>query len=343
VNPLRLLISLSVACAAMLGPGPSALADSPHASGPGAAAPRTGTPLPALAQAALREYPMPDGTGTVGLAEGWHTHNQSLMGGLFLEGPADQHVIIARSFSVFLPGSPMAQMQQRARTPVLLAPFSTPLDAFRILAPQMSAMSQRRGGPAFEFDNLTDRLPARSYSPNGRSEFIEYGITEAGPGGRRHYHVLAEIGMAPLPGGQSWMYTVTAMRAPDATFEHDLPVMMEMVTSKKENGEVIMAKARENVRASQARNAAVIDQVHQRSRAFDAQRAATARASNASARSADDFDEYIRGTRTVEDTRTGERGTVDLGDADRITDKLNEGDADRYRQIPLRDEADPIQ
>jgi len=238
----------------------------------------------------------------------------------------------------------MAQMRLRARSPVLLAPFSTPLEAFRILAPQMSAMSQRRGGPGFEFDNLTDRLPAHSYNPNGRSEFIEYGITEKSVRqAEKHYHVLAEIGMLPLTAGQSWTYTATAMRAPDATFEHDLPVMMEMITSKRENGAVIMAKARENVRASQARNAAVVGQVQERSRAFDAQRAANARASNARARQQDDFDEGIRGTRTVEDTRTGQRGSVDLGDADRITDKLNEGDPDRYRQIPLRDEADPIQ
>ncbi len=49
----------------------------------------------------------------------------------------------------------------------------------------------------------------------------------------------------------------------------------------------------------------------------------------------------IRGYRTVEDTRTGERGSVDLGNVDNFVDTLNESDPDRYRQIPLRDEADP--
>jgi hypothetical protein len=59
-------------------------------------------------------------------------------------------------------------------------------------------------------------------------------------------------------------------------------------------------------------------------------------------RSATDFDEVIRGVRTVEDTRTGERTSVDLGNVNEIVDKLNEHDPDRYIQIPLKDELYPL-
>ena len=59
-------------------------------------------------------------------------------------------------------------------------------------------------------------------------------------------------------------------------------------------------------------------------------------------RSAADFDEVIRGQRTVEDTRTGERTSVNLGNVQEIVDKLNEHDPDRYIQIPLRDEMYPL-
>ena len=59
-------------------------------------------------------------------------------------------------------------------------------------------------------------------------------------------------------------------------------------------------------------------------------------------RSATDFDEVIRGQRTVEDTRTGERTSVDLGNVNEIVDKLNEHNPDRYIQIPLRDELHPL-
>jgi hypothetical protein len=34
--------------------------------------------------------------------------------------------------------------------------------------------------------------------------------------------------------------------------------------------------------------------------------------------------------------------SVDLGNVDRIVDRLNEGDPGRYKQIPLRDEMYPL-
>ena len=49
----------------------------------------------------------------------------------------------------------------------------------------------------------------------------------------------------------------------------------------------------------------------------------------------------IRGYRTVEDTRTGDRTSVDLGNVRDIVDELNQGDPGRYKEIPLRDEFYP--
>lgn len=52
-----------------------------------------------------------------------------------------------------------------------------------------------------------------------------------------------------------------------------------------------------------------------------------------------DFDEVIRGYRTVEDTTTGERAETDLGTVHRTVEKLNEhAGYDRYKEIPLRDQ-----
>ena len=52
-----------------------------------------------------------------------------------------------------------------------------------------------------------------------------------------------------------------------------------------------------------------------------------------------DFDEVIRGYRTVEDTQTGERREVDLGWSTKIVEKMNEKEGyDRYKEIPLRNQ-----
>jgi hypothetical protein len=65
------------------------------------------------------------------------------------------------------------------------------------------------------------------------------------------------------------------------------------------------------------------------------------RGENIQDRSFADFDEVIRGYRTVEDTRTGDRTSVDLGNVHDIVEKLNERDPGRYKEIPLRDEMYP--
>lgn len=316
--------------------------------------------VPTPAHGRLAEYRVPDGTGSVGLAEGWHTDSPSILGVMILLGPADQRVMLNRSFNVLTPNSQMARRQRQfpSATPIYVAPFSTPIEAFRTLMPQMSQMSVQQGGPALEIDNLVQRQELQSRSRNGRSAILSYGITETGPGGRKHYKVLAQVSMAPVagPGMQSWRYTAISMRAPDATFDGDLPVMEQMALSVREDAQVIMNRARQNVAASQQRYDAKVKQIHEKSRAFDAQREDRARASktfdaqredrarasNQRMRQSDDFDEVIRGTRTIEDTRTGERASVDLGDVDRITDRLNESDSGRYREIPLRDEVDPV-
>ena len=56
----------------------------------------------------------------------------------------------------------------------------------------------------------------------------------------------------------------------------------------------------------------------------------------------DNYSELMRGYRTVEDSQTGERRSVDYLNVDKIVDDLNKGEPDRYRQIPLRDELHPV-
>jgi hypothetical protein len=82
-----------------------------------------------------------------------------------------------------------------------------------------------------------------------------------------------------------------------------------------------MAKAMQSLReAYQIMN----DTMAERSRAMD--------------RIAADWDEYIRGYRTVLDTVTGDRFDVDLGYSTEVVRRLNEAEgSERYREIPLRD------
>jgi len=62
---------------------------------------------------------------------------------------------------------------------------------------------------------------------------------------------------------------------------------------------------------------------------------------NQRSRNADDWIEYAGGYRTVIDSQTGQSVQVNLGDVNNVVNYLNQGDPNRYVQIPLRDIRNP--
>jgi len=80
----------------------------------------------------------------------------------------------------------------------------------------------------------------------------------------------------------------------------------------------------------------------QKSEAFDSFMKTTQDEQLERERSNTNFDEVLRGYRDVEDTTTGERTSVDLGNVDGVVNSLNETDPGRYKEIPLRDEVYPL-
>ncbi len=303
------------------------------------------------AHAPLRTYAFPDGTGSVGLAPGWSTDARSVMNGVQLRGPSEgEHVLLAVSIPVQLPTSPLARMPG-----ALVAPFTTPAEVMRALAPQLSAQSARSGGPALSLDSLKVQEERPSTAPGGRAAVLLWGAVEqASDGTRRHVKGMTLFDMAPTT-SSSFLVMVTQARGPDALYDRDLPVMLAMTRSLRTNDQQIAQQSQRAVSARQEwfknQQAAHRQQVagydaHNRAWAQQ-QAAADARnrdwesRQNAQARRNDDFDEVLRGYRTVEDTRTGEKTSVTLGNVDKLVEDLNVGDPNRYRQIPLRDEMDP--
>jgi len=344
------------------------LLKAPPSDGPGPGASSGKEARSPAGNAPLKPYRFPDGTGVVGIADGWHTSAQSCAGPVVLQGPADQSVALGLTWSVNTPDSPAVQnyrqmvasaRQLGSRPPqldMLVAPFTGPLDAIKSLAPQLSQMAARKGGQPFQIDNLVQRQEMRPNQQGGRAALISYGISEKGADGRvKHYRAEAYLETNPVGQG-SWVMLGVIMRAPDAAFERDLPAMRAMVFSLKENAQVISQKTQQALNAQnqwfQAQQQAHRQQVEgferqqtarrEVSEAYDRQHRDWEKNQNTTSRSHDDYSEVLRGYRTVEDTRTGVKTSVDLGNVDVIVDKLNEIDPGRYRQIPLRDEMDPL-
>jgi hypothetical protein len=311
------------------------------------------TPQPALAP--WTEYTFPDGTGSIGLAEGWTTQAQSCMSCVQIKGPADQTVTIGLCFPVQTPDSPLVQMhnqlvanaRQMGMQPpqemkMLVAPYTGPVDAMNNLLPQLSKFSEASGSFALEMDGLTE-LPQKvdPSLPSGKAALLTYGVTHIQNGTRTHFLGGARVETTPVGNG-AWMFYMTEIAAPDKSFKGDTPLMLAMINSLKPNNQVIAEKTRQNLDASN-RRFAEMQQAHKEQMAgYDAQNKAWEQRELVQSRSNADFDEIIRGDRTVLDTQTGDRTSVDLGNVDRIVDHLNETDPGRYKQIPLRDELYPL-
>ncbi len=306
---------------------------------------------PKVANEPLERHVFEDNTASIGLARGWTTPSREAMKGVQIIGPEGQQMLIGVMASAQIPGSSLAGMPGS-----FVARYSTPLEALRTLAPQFSRQSGQNGGPVWKLDKLTQVSNQKPTMPNGRSSVLSYGVTERGrDGATKHYKVVAQVEISPIS-AQAFMISLTALRAPDAIFQRDLPVMLQMVQSLQSNDGEINRRSASNlaaqrdwfnnqqagVRAQQAAN----DAQHEgywKTQRDNAQKNKNWEAGQlAQARTNDNFSEAIRGVRTVEDTTTGERKSMNYLNVDKIVDDLNERDPGRYKQIPLRDEMHPL-
>ncbi len=309
--------------------------------------PADGATAPAVA---LQQYNFPDGTGSIGLAEGWTTNATTCQSGFTIRGPNDQRLSVGSTFSVNTPDSTVVQMQLQVeaqarqmgmapppRVPLLVAPYLDPARALAALVPQLSAMSQMKGGPSVSLESLSVVGKAKANLPNGQAALLKYTFLQTENGQTQRLAVLANVETAPVAQG-AWMVYLTEAVAPPEALDAALPVMLQMLNSWKVNAEVMAQVTRNNIAAGQRR----FEAGQRAHRALVASFDASNKAWEARQKSQDiahaNFIETIRGTRTVEDTSTGSRMDVPLGDSGAIVDKLNEYDPGRFKEIPLRDQ-----
>jgi hypothetical protein len=301
----------------------------------------------------LHDYQFPDGTGSIRLTEGWTTNATSCNGLVVITGPADQTITMGFGVTVVTPDSTVVRMNQQLNanaqrmggrpTPLNLfvAPFGGPVDVLQNLTPQFSARSQQNGGPDFVLDHLTKVKEIPPMLPRGTAAFARYGITIGKAGGQKHSQVLARLEVNPIGNG-TFMFSLASAAAPDATYKEDLPTMLAIMNSLHENDAVIEGQTQQKIAGMNQRFAAQQQAQQKVQAAWDSYNKDMEHNQLITARSNTDFDEVIRGVRDVEDTTTGERASVNLGDVDQIVDHLNEYQPGRYKQIPLRDEVNPL-
>jgi hypothetical protein len=210
----------------------------------------------------LTDYSYADGTGSVGLADGWKTQSQSTLDPTPIIGPADQIVMLHNSVNVSPTNSPAVRQRQRlldmeaqneanyARRginlpppkplpPLMIADFTDPVTAVKDMIPQFSKRSEFNNGPSITLDQINSSQDLPCGLPNGKRGLVNYSITRTLNGQSSHYRAQILLVMVPFqPQGQNqpsaWMWFARySIQAPEATFDRDLPIMMAMVNSEK--------------------------------------------------------------------------------------------------------------
>jgi hypothetical protein len=253
---------------------------------------------------------------------------------------------------------------------MLVAPPADPIDAVQVLLPQFSKRSAFFSGPTITFGKFISAKEVPSNVPNTKFAIADYTISQTLNGQSASLRVQAELSTCPL-GKTAWMYLAHySIQAPEATFEHDRPIMMAIVKSEKVDaakmGEVSLQRNQQQYQAGQQilaaqqkqaqaindmykQNAQTQQRIHaaqqqQTQAGYDAHNAQFRDDQLQRSRHAADFNESIIGTRTIYDTVTGESGYANLTDVNSAVDSLNKAalDPNRFVQIPLRDELYPL-
>jgi hypothetical protein len=335
----------------------------------------------------LKEYDYPDGTGSLGLADGWTTQGQSVAAGCQITGPASQMIVLHNRVNFSPPDSLSAKQRQRyddqaanaVKTnaiyrlkplpPMLIAPYTDPVTALPAVLEQFSKASEFNHGPTTTLDKIISSRALPCSVQNSKRALITFAFTKTLDGKSTAYREQIDVIAFDFTGTWTWaaQYNVSA---PDATFDHDLPIMLAMVKSEKGNAariqQVVQAIGQQNLQAGQQ---VLADGAKQRQDSFeqfqkdqqsrqnihDAQQQQTQAGYDAHnqqfndyelqrSRHSADFDESVLGTRTIYDTVTGQSGYANLTDVNGVVDSLNQAalDPNRFVQIPLRDQLYPL-
>ncbi len=262
--------------------------------------------------------PFPDGSGQMELPDGWQFTfaNKGMVSAAGPQGQIERGV-----WSLAYTRAAAAQMPSIGGMGYqgLVCDPTDPVTALQALTAYSNAFAQARGMPPNNLLRVVEVVPAPPVPGYAQAAFVDY---EYETGGTRHraiqYILLGTINM-----DGSWVLYTTYVASRSEAFAQNLPVLVRIWGSARTSQRVIHERIEDAMRNFRE--------------AGEIWRRATQNRERSLERSHANWIEAIRGTRTILDTRTGDRTDVDLGYARDIVRMLNEGEPGRYREVPLRE------
>ena len=262
--------------------------------------------------------PYPDGSGQIQLPEGWRITG-AYKGAVSAEGP---HGKINRFHAFVMTRAGAAQAAQLLPGAAPPLPVADPTDPATVLVAvwsHISAANQQQGLSPFRVTRIAKVEPQPVVQGFTHTAFIELELEKQGT--MYYNRSLVNIG-TPMAG--NYLYYESNVAARTECFAQNYVPLMQILTSAQTAGHVVRERLDNARRSSQEASDIMWQTIQNRNRAQDRAHA--------------NWTEAFRGTRIVEDTRTGRWHDVDLAYSGDTVRRLNEREGyDRYREIPLRD------
>jgi hypothetical protein len=183
----------------------------------------------------------------------------------------------------------------------------------------LSAANQQQGLPPFRITRIVKVEPQPPTQGFMYTAFIELELETQGA--IYYNRSLVNIG---TPTAGNYLHFESNVAARTECFAQNYVPLMQILTSAKTSSHIIRERLDSARRSSQEASDIMWQTIQNRNRAQDRAHA--------------NWTEAFRGTRIVEDTRTGRWHDVDLAYSADTVRRLNEREGyARYREIPLRD------
>jgi hypothetical protein len=222
------------------------------------------------------------------------------------------------SFGVWLPVyTPGQRLYPQG---AFVASYSDPVTALIAIGRQTTARSGNPQTPRI----LGQQPVSLPQYGNGQAAFIHAAFDSIVNGQRQTSHLLALVitFRTSMPG--RWYYYYSQVLAPEPVFARALPTMLQIWRSWKISDKVLIDRMNSAIQSMREIRDIALNVAESRDRAME--------------RAHYDWVEYIRGTRTEHDTKTGEQRDQPLYDITRIIEEKNRREAyERYEEVPLRE------
>ena len=275
---------------------------------------------PGAPAAPLHETPFPDGSGSIGLPDGW-TITGAHAGEVTAKGPAPAALHFDWQIPALDPNDPRSRGLMRPGTAAGFVDIPYGTDAASTFKSALTQFLQKHGKspPTIEIVDSKEVGPKEALVSARLGAIDGQGPTTA----------LVDIGIGPSDNQASYLITLYIISFPQELAQQSQATVVAMLHSYKVNQDVALAQIQADAQKGQEATAQTLAEMRRRQAASDRQFAAFQRSQDAQERQFKAFDNNLLDRTVIRDADLNAHGTV----SNDLADALVDANPNRFQEV----------